>query len=148
MFSCCFKNKKRLENLDDADEFTLENKILKCKIIDIYDGDTLTFIFKFGDNFYKNRLRLSGIDCPEIRTKNKLEKEAGYKAKKYLQNLVLGKIVWIKFDKNDKYGRSMGWIYLDEKMKTENINSQMIVSGLAYEYNGEKKQKFDEWYKE
>ena len=66
---CC--SKKSLENTTiDVPEFSLSGYKCYCKVLDVYDGDTITLGFIFSKNIYKKRCRLEGIDCAEIRTKN------------------------------------------------------------------------------
>ena len=45
---------------------------------DVYDGDTITVAFPFGDKMFSWNCRLTGVDTPEIRTRNKQEKEFGH----------------------------------------------------------------------
>lgn len=119
--------------------WTFVGQTKKAKVIDIYDGDTCTIAMWVGFQRYSFKLRLFGIDTPELRTKNAAEKEAGYKAKEYLSNLILGKKIKIVFaDKEEKFGRLMGTIYLGEK----NINSLMVSAGHAKEYFGGKKEEY------
>ena len=65
------------------------------KVIKVVDGDTIDVILDMGfDIMYKQRVRLFGIDTPESRTRDKVEKKYGLKAKKFLQDtLKKGKIV-------------------------------------------------------
>lgn len=136
---------KILSELKDAPEFTLEGKFLECKVIDVYDGDTVTIIFPFENNCYKKKCRLFGIDTPEKRTKNLEEKKAAIIAKEFLEEIVLNKIVWIKFEDWDKYGRLMGHIYKNKNSKNS-INNMLVENGFAYKYDGGTKKKFEEWY--
>jgi micrococcal nuclease len=119
--------------------WTFIGQTKKAKVIDIYDGDTCTIAMWIGFQRYSFKLRLYGIDTPELRTKNAVEKEAGYKAKDYLCSLILNKKVKIVFaDKEEKFGRLLGTIFLGDK----NINQMMISSGHAKEYLGGKKETF------
>lgn len=136
-----------ISELTDADEFTLEGNFLECKVIDVYDGDSITIIFPFGGKYWKKNCRLYGIDTPETRTRSLEEKQAGLIAKGRLCKYILDKVVWIDFRKWDKYGRLMGIIYLD-KEKSVNVCEKMIEEGHAYEYFGKTKRKFSEWYTE
>ena len=135
--------------LDSVPMYSFEGLTLHCLIYDVYDGDTCTIMYSYPTNLpfsverlQKRRLRLSGIDTPELRTKNQEEKTAGYEAKTYLSKLIKNKIVTIKFEKEEKFGRLMGYIFLniDGKMgKMINVNQLMIEKGYAKEYHGEKK---------
>ena len=127
-----------LKQLEDAEILTMEGKLELCKVIDVYDGDTITIIFPFNKKYYKKRLRLAGIDTPEIKTKNDQEKMNGIFVKEWLENRILNSIVYIHFTKEDKYGRLMGWIYENRNSKNT-VNNLMIQSNLAFPYNGGKK---------
>jgi micrococcal nuclease len=133
----------RIEELNDAPWFTLDDEQLQCKIIDVYDGDTITIIFPFSDGYYKDKCRLYGIDTPEVRTKNAEEKAAGIKARDWLKEKILNKTMLIEFKGKDKYGRLMGVIY--ENINSTSINMQLVANGMAYEYEGGKKKPFDSW---
>ena len=47
----------------------------KAKVLDVYDADTCTLLIDVGFNIHlKEKVRLLGIDTPEIKTRNKREK--------------------------------------------------------------------------
>jgi micrococcal nuclease len=151
------KRKKRLSideryNMSRLQGCTLENTPMfnlygprECKVIDVYDGDTIT-IALFNDNkcIQGVRCRLSGIDTPEIRTKNREEKEKGLKAKEFLAQLVLGKIIWVHCHKPDKYGRILAELYLNKEAMKEgfSINNLLVDKGYAVKYDGKTKNEF------
>ena len=109
-------------------------------VLEVYDGDTVTLLISLPFNIYlKEKARLFGIDTPEIRTKNKEEKKAGYKTRDYLRTLILGKEVQIKTEKEGKFGRYLVDIYLEDGT---HINKLLIDKGLAKEYYGGKKEKY------
>ena len=82
-----------------------------------------------------------GIDTPESRTSDKAEKALGLEAKEYLKSkLKDAKVVVIKTEKPDsseKYGRILGWLYVDGD--TISINDHMIEDGYAWGYLGDTK---------
>ena len=98
----------------------------------IVDGDTIDVDIDLGFNIsYSQRVRLAGIDTPESRTADKIEKNLGLESKEYLKNkLKDAKTIIIKTEKPDsseKYGRILGWIYADGD--TISINDHMIEDG-------------------
>jgi micrococcal nuclease len=112
------------------------------KITGVVDGDTIDVDIDLGFNVsYSQRVRLAGIDTPESRTKDKFEKSLGLEAKEYLKNkLKDASLVVIKTEKPDsseKYGRILGWLYVDGN--TISINDQMIEDGYAWGYLGDTK---------
>jgi micrococcal nuclease len=92
---------------------------------------------------FASRVRLAGIDTPESRTKDLKEKALGLESKEYLKkHLKDAKSVVIKTEKMDsseKYGRILGWLYVNGE--TESVNDKMINDGYAWGYMGETKVK-------
>lgn len=114
------------------------------QITKIVDGDTIDVDIDLGFNIsYSQRLRLAGIDTPESRTSDKFEKTLGIESKEYLKyKFKDAKDIVVKTEKPDsseKYGRILGWIYLDGN--TKSVNEQMIEDGYAWGYMGETKVK-------
>ena len=112
------------------------------KVTKVVDGDTIDVEIDLGfDISFSSRVRLAGIDTPESRTADKAEKALGLEAKAYLKAAIdSAKSVVIKTEKMDsseKYGRILGWVYLDGD--TESINDKMINDGHAWGYMGETK---------
>ena len=55
-------------------------QIKKCTVVSVYDGDTITIASKLpfrNSPIYRWSLRIYGIDCPEMKTRNDKEKEIG-----------------------------------------------------------------------
>ena len=110
----------------------------------VVDGDTIDADIDLGfDISFSSRVRLAGIDTPESRTVDKLEKQLGLESKAYLKNAIdSAKTVVIKTEKMDsseKYGRILGWVFLDGSEVS--INQKMIDDGYAWGYMGETKVK-------
>jgi micrococcal nuclease len=114
------------------------------KVENIVDGDTIDVLIDLGfDILFASRVRLAGIDTPESRTSDKAEKVLGLESKEYLKKFLKdAKSVVIKTEKMDsseKYGRILGWVYVDGD--TESINDKMINDGYAWGYMGDTKVK-------
>lgn len=114
------------------------------KVTNVVDGDTIDVDIDLGFSVsFSQRLRLAGIDTPESRTTNKIEKALGLESKDYLKTkLKDAKEVVVKTEKPDsseKYGRILGWVYVDGS--TKSINEIMIEDGYAWGYLGETKVK-------
>ncbi len=116
------------------------------KVVDIYDADTITVALYFHGVAYKIKCRLARIDSAEIRTKNKEEKIHAIAGKKYLSDLILDRIIYIHCGKWDKYGRLLVDLYFI-KDGDQCINDMIVEENYAYYYDGKKKRKFVEWYK-
>ena len=112
------------------------------KVENIVDGDTIDVLIDLGfDILFQSRVRLAGIDTPESRTKDLAEKALGLESKEYLKkHLKDAKSVVIKTEKMDsseKYGRILGWVYVNGD--SESLNNKMINDGYAWGYLGETK---------
>ena len=112
------------------------------EVKNVVDGDTIDVIIDLGfDILFASRVRLAGIDTPESRTTDKAEKALGIEAKEYLKKqLKDAKSVVIRTEKmnsSEKYGRILGWIYINGE--SESINNKMINDGYAWGYLGETK---------
>jgi micrococcal nuclease len=114
------------------------------KLINVIDGDTIDVDIDLGfDISLSRRVRMAGIDTPESRTTDKAEKVLGLEAKEYLKKMMKdAKTIAIKTelpDSSEKYGRILGWVYIDGA--TKSINERMIEDGYAWGYMGETKVK-------
>jgi micrococcal nuclease len=114
------------------------------KVEGVVDGDTIDVLIDLGfDILFASRVRLAGIDTPESRTKDLAEKSLGLEAKEYLKKALKdAKSVVIKTEKMDsseKYGRILGWIYVNGD--SVSLNDMMINDGYAWGYLGDTKVK-------
>jgi len=114
------------------------------KVENVVDGDTIDVLIDLGfDILFSSRVRLAGIDTPESRTKDLKEKALGLESKEYLKkHLKDAKSVIIKTEKMDsseKYGRILGWVYINGD--TVSLNDMMINDGYAWGYLGDTKVK-------
>ena len=112
------------------------------KVTKVVDGDTIDVDIDLGFNIsYTQRVRLAGIDTPESRTKDAREKALGLEVKNKVKSAIdSAKTVIIKTelpDSTEKYGRILGWVYLDGAAKS--LNEQLIEEGYAWGYMGETK---------
>lgn len=114
------------------------------QVMKVVDGDTIDVDIDLGFSIsYSQRLRLAGIDTPESRTTDKLEKSLGIESKEYLKSkLKDAKDIVVRTEKPDsseKYGRILGWVYVNGDSKS--LNEQMIEDGYAWGYMGDTKVK-------
>jgi micrococcal nuclease len=114
------------------------------KVEGVVDGDTIDVLIDLGfDILFASRVRLAGIDTPESRTKDLAEKKLGLEAKEYLKYKLKDsksvKIKTEKMDSSEKYGRILGWLFIDDQ--TVSVNEQMIADGHAWGYLGDTKVK-------
>ena len=114
------------------------------KVTKIVDGDTIDVDIDLGfDISFSSRVRLAGIDTPESRTTDLAEKALGLEVKDKLKQLIgNAKSIVIKTEKMDsseKYGRILGWLYLDGAETS--VNDALVAGGYAWSYMGATKVK-------
>ena len=116
----------------------------KCNIVKIVDGDTVDVDIDLGFGVWlkDERVRIMGIDTPESRTRDKVEKKFGLASKDKLKSL-LGKTGVLKTqvnkngeDMKGKFGRILGDFQVGAKMVTEILCEE----GYAVPYFGGSKE--------
>ena len=107
----------------------------KAHVTDVYDGDTITVDIDlgFGVSMKGQKIRLYGINAPEVRGD---EKVAGKETRDVLRDMILDQEIEIQTyvdkynrDKKGKFGRWLGEIYIKELQTS--INQFLIESNLA-----------------
>ena len=127
----------------------MEKYIYRGKLERVVDGDTIDALIDVGfDIWVKKRIRYSGIDTWESRTRDLEEKAKGLEAKARNKELLMeisSKPGYFRLKSFGvgKYGRVLGEIYIEDKEgKQYNINKTLISEGHAYVYDGGKKKVF------
>ena len=135
--SCCCST---LDDVEYNETVPFKPEISRCKVIKVYDGDTITVaaFLKGQSQCYRFSVRMRGIDSPEIKTQNPLEKIAAINSRDKLSAKILNKIVYLKDIGNEKYGR----ILADVIFKGDNMSQWMLDNDMAVHYNGGKKVAF------
>ena len=104
-------------------------RTLVAKIERVSDGDTITGVTS---NQTKLRIRLLGIDTPEIPRGPKPGQAYGEEARDYLNHLIGGKTVRVDAYGPDRYKRILAVIWDDQI----NVNLLMVAMGYAEMYRG------------
>ncbi len=117
-----------------------------CKILRVVDGDTVDVDIDlgFGIWMHKERIRLHGIDTPESRTRDLVEKKFGLEAKKMVEAWMpvdSNQILITTKDKSGKFGRVLGKfkIFDGRNDRISTLNDWMIENHYAVEYHGQSK---------
>ena len=105
----------------------------KAQVKSVIDADTIDVLIDLGFGVHTmQRLRLYGIDAPEMRT------EAGKIAKEYIKSVLLGAdaamFVYVRTlkDRKDKYGRKLAVLYFDPvSMADDRDESNIGVMGMS-----------------
>ena len=122
-----------------------------CNIVKVVDGDTVDVDIDLGFGMWlKNeRIRLYGIDTPESRTRDKVEKKFGLASKARLKELIGGKsgpILKTQINKKGedmrgKFGRILGdFVTEDGRMVTDIL----VEEGHAVAYFGGSKEEIQD----
>ena len=124
----------------------------KANVIKVVDGDTVDVDIDLGFGVWlKNeRVRIMGIDTPESRTRDPVEKLFGLAAKERVKELLQSNVILKTFaakdgeDMKGKFGRILGDFYVspDKKLLTE----VMIEEGHAVAYHGQNKDDIHEMH--
>lgn len=97
-------------------------------VVSVYDGDTIRadIDLGFGIWMHRQRIRLFGIDTPELRGE---EREDGLRSRDYLRERILRRDVLMHShrDRAGKYGRWLAQIWIDEIL----VNDELVEQGLA-----------------
>ena len=108
-----------------------------AKLVNVIDGDTLLLNFDLG--FFiaiKEKVRLAGIDAPEINT------EEGKKAKVFIEKELKEANLLTELRKKEKYGRYLAYVYYSIQYKDFDdiirygklLNEELIKAGFANRY--------------
>ena len=111
----------------------MDTNIYKIYVQQVYDGDTITcdIDLGFGIKIFKQKLRLFGINAPEMRGE---QRPQGIISRDALREKILDKNIILKTIKNSKdrdttgkYGRWLSIIYLEDL----NINEWLVENNYA-----------------
>ena len=99
-------------------------------VVNVTDGDTIRVL---DENNNQRKVRLTGIDAPER------GQPFGQASKKHLSSIVVGKEVFIESNRNDRYGRVLGkvWVQPADCLscdKTLDANHAQLLAGMAWWY--------------
>ena len=114
------------------------------EVLKVVDGDTIDVVIDLGfDISFTSRVRLAGIDTPESRTTDAREKILGLEVKEYLKKALDGATDIVirteKVDSSEKYGRILGWLFINRQ--TDSLNTELVNKGYAWSYDGGTKSK-------
>lgn len=141
-------------------EFSLKGIETFCRVVSVYDADTITVVMPLFDSYYRFNIRLLGIDCPEMKSKILENKKKAIRArnqviqwllpnktinldetytKKQIQEMFAQDvaIAWIKCDEYEKFGRILANLYSNfNDPEHLSFSNRLIAEGLAYSYMG------------
>jgi len=118
----------------------------RAKLDRVIDGDTIDVNIDLGfDISVKKRVRFTGINTPESRTRDLEEKKLGLAAKERVKSILAENDSFIIESKEiGKYGRVLGEVFINtvDSIETEeevSLNELLKTEGHAVEYHGGKR---------
>ena len=122
----------------------------KSKVLRVVDGDTVDVDIDlgFGMWMHKERVRIMGIDTPESRTRDKVEKKFGLASKARLKEIMpVGSMQILKTeidrsgeDKKGKFGRILGDFLIESTNDTHTKVTEILINeGYGVAYHGQSK---------
>ena len=136
--------------------FSLRGLKNKARIVDVYDGDSITIVMNVFNTYHKFKCRIAGIDSSEMKSKNEECKNNAIRARNHILGLISGEtnlddlntsrkirlflnericVVDVECLDFDKYGR----LLINIEKNSVCIAKDLIRNRLAYEYNGKTK---------
>ena len=112
-----------------------KNQKHQFDVVKVFDGDTIQV--KGLDLVFK--IRLVGIDSPEMGYKVQKSQPFSRKSQQYLTHLLNNKKITISSYGTGGYNRQLAEVFVGRK----NINLEMIKAGLAEVYKGKRPEKLD-----
>jgi endonuclease YncB( thermonuclease family) len=111
--------------------------VRQCKVVKVYDGDTITVAFYLNRTLYRTNVRLLGIDCAELKGSSEEEKKMAMAARDALSAKIMNEVVELRKTSAEKYGRLLAEVWLGDT----NVNVWMLLNNYAVPYDGGNKAK-------
>lgn len=120
----------------------------KVSLASVYDGDTFKVYLACRYPLFckKMSVRINGIDCPELKTKDPCEKQAALKAKLFTKAFLKSGPVILRNCQKDKYFRLLCDVSVREpsdsaRKREKSLSQALLDEKLAVPYSGGTKQK-------
>lgn len=133
-----------LDTISYKDTIPYIPPIISGKVVKVYDGDSITIATKLPYNsspIYRFSVRINGIDCPEMKTRNQNEQICAIMAKQTVYDIAFNKIVYLKNVSLEKYGRILADVFVDDI----SIGELLCQCKLAVKYDGGTKNSPEDW---
>lgn len=102
------------------------------QVVAVHDGDTITVRL----DGHTEKIRLVGIDSPELQDERTAYRDAGYAARNYARMRLGGEMVTLETEPQqpdrDRYGRLLRYVILDDGT---NVNDEFVRKGYAHVYD-------------
>lgn len=132
--------------LDNTPAFAIPQTPVWARIVDVYDGDSLTAAFKLHGRMYSWTVRVFGIDTPELKistlfpaSERERKRALGYEVADYVRSLLLGNTVCLCPRGRGKYGRLLCTVQFTHEGRETDLRDHLVSRGMARVYMGGKK---------
>jgi len=115
----------------------------RAEVLKVVDGDTVDLNIDLGaEVFLHSRIRVRGVDTPEMNSSDPKERERAKEATKFVMDAIYGKEVTVrlfftgkqgKYHKG-KYGRFVAEILYESPAGQLNLSEALLEAGFAKEY--------------
>ena len=106
---------------------------VNARVVSVYDGDTLTVDAEpWPDVTIRTRVRLAGVDTPEIRGKCQSEKDLAVRARDFVRTTVGAQVQLT----NVRPGKYAGRVIADVWVRGRKLSDMLIAEGLGRPYHG------------
>ena len=103
-----------------------------ARVVAVHDGDTITVRM----DGRTEKVRLVGIDSPELQDERQAYRDAAYAARDYARSRLGGETVTLEAEPRqgdrDAYGRLVRFVILDDGT---NVNEELVRKGYAHVYD-------------
>jgi micrococcal nuclease len=103
-----------------------------AQVVAVHDGDTITVRV----DGHTEKVRLVGIDSPELDDERQAYHDAAYAARDYARSRLGGETVTLEAEPRqgdrDKYSRLLRYVILDDGT---NVNEELVRKGYAHVYD-------------
>lgn len=108
-----------------------------ARVARVIDGDTLSLLYFERGELRLRTLRVAGVDAPELHGRGPAERRCAEAVRAAVERLVLDRIVCVRLEGTDKYGRLLGDVALpDVAGQADTLAARLLARGLARPYNG------------
>lgn len=111
------------------------------RVVNVYDGDTLTVLCSLAGELWKCNVRVKGVDCPEMRGRGADEKAAATAVRDVVRRRCNGEVCGLKTHGMDKYGRIIAEISMP---CGDDLATFLLRHGLARAYAGDTRHPFSQ----
>lgn len=131
--------------LENTEKFSMQCDMYRDgKVLRVLDGDTCDVALVYAGRILCFRCRLNGLDTPEMKPRRSIANRSAIisqalASKRYLEELVLNKIVPIRVLGNDKYGRLLIDMLPVGQTASPTVTEMIIQNGHGVYYDGGKK---------